>query len=197
MMRNKVLFILSVFLFLGVTSAKAFDLGLFVSDRDLTIQAHNYIYTYSHNPLFFGGDFFYNKKDEHDSWLLDGYLTVEGHYNKKAKLGLGFETMAGKVEPSKSYDILAIGFRFQGEVDLSKIFNRLPFSLESRLFYSPPILSFDDTKRVLTLDFTLYFYVNTAAAVGLRYEILDVDINKPEESNWSSSTLMLGAKIIF
>ncbi len=196
-MKIKVFLLGTLALLFLAASARATELGLFVSDEDLSLQAQQQIYTYSGNPLYVGGEFFYSEKNDRDSWLFNGYLSVEDLYQKTVNLGLGFQAMVGNVKPNQSYDVFSVGFRFIGELDLEKTPSKLPLSVETSLFYSPPILSFADTDRVFRWNMGLYFHLNTTAALGVTYEIIDVDLDKPGDPSWDNSTLMLGAKIVF
>ncbi len=196
-MQIKTLLTTIVFLLFCVASVKATEVGLFVSDEDLSFQAQQQIYTYSGNPLYVGGELFYSENNDRDSWLFNGYLSVEDLYQKTVNLGLGFEAMVGNVKPNQSYDVFSVGFRLLGDINLEKTPSKLPFSVETSLFYSPPILSFADTERVFRWNLGVYFHLNTSAALGINYEIIDVDLDKPGDPSWDNSTLMLGAKIVF
>ena len=187
---------LIIWLFM-VVPVKAYEFSLFVSDEDLDFQVQQQVYTYSGSPLFLGGGILYSEKDNRSSWLLNAHLVVEDLYQKMINLGLGFEGVGGEVEPSQNYDIIALGFRFAGEVDLTKASTKLPLSFETNFFYAPPILSFSDTERVLILDFTIYFHLNATAFLGVGYKIINIDINKPGNPSWDNSTLMFGARILF
>ncbi|GEM_PF-3291945 len=185
-------------LLLGAFSpARATDLSLFVSDEDLSFQAQQQIYTYAGNPLYIGGGLFYSEKDNRDSWLFNGRLLVKDLYQKTYNLGLGFETLVGHVKPSVGSDVFSVGFYFCGDVNLEKTPSKLPISIETTFFYSPPILSFADTKRVFTWNLSAYFHINTTAAVGIRYQLFDINLDNPGGQSWDNSTLMLGAKISF
>ncbi|AEH45963.1 hypothetical protein Thein_2115 [Thermodesulfatator indicus DSM 15286] len=198
-MKKRILFMLVGLLgVLWVSSLKAAELGLFISDANLLVQGEQEVYTYSGNPVFLGGSLFYSEKHDRDNWLISANLKVKDLYQPKAiNLGLGFQATAGKVKPNLSYDVFGIGFLFVGVVNLEHTTSKLPVEIETSLFYAPPILSFADTERIFSWSIGAFYKVNPMASVGVRYDIYDVNIDKPGDPSWDESCLLVGAKIRF
>jgi len=193
------------------------EIGLFVSERDLSLEVQQRVYTYVENPLYLGGAYFYSKKEKRKVQLGKAHIVVKDFYQKEFNFGLGFQVVIGAVENIENnkennnpkFDVISGGFKFLGEWNLMQSQLELPFSVNGYVFYSPSILNLSEADRIITAGIGVNYFVTTTASIGVRYEYSKIfindgtdknDENEKEEENsldWENGIIMLGISISF
>lgn len=208
--RGKICFFLLIFFLLVFKVQKTWawktgplGIGLFFSERDLSFEVYQGIYTYvTTNPLYLGGKYFYSKKKNNKVQLGKIYIAVRDFYQHEINLGLGFQGVVGLIENLEEnnhhkFDIFSIGLSLFGEWILMQGLSKLPFGFNAYFFYSPPILSFSDIERIITIGLGFNYYITITASIGLRYEYSKIFIDEYNNLDWENSITMLGVSISF
>ena len=187
------------------------EIGLFVSERDLSLEVQQRVYTYAENPLYLGLAYFYSKKENRKVQLGKVNMLVKDFFQKEFNFGGGFQGVIGFVENNENneqnnnpkFDIFSIGFKLLGEWNLMQSQLELPFSVNGYVFYSPSILNFSEAERIIIAGIGFNYYMTTTACIGLRGEYSKIFINdengkdKENNLNWENSIIMLGISISF
>jgi len=193
---------LIIFVFFSIfafSNVRAWDVGVFVNDKNLDVSLQNIVFSYSGTPVYVGSELLYSKSGESSttSWLVKPYFMVTDFYKKPIDIGVGFHNYFGRIgnrEDNKA-GIITFGFLFEAKVNLRKLFPDLPILVLGHLSYSPEILCFDQAKRELGGDISLAWKLNNPAAILITYKI--VKINTTKNFEWNKYILMLGVKVSF
>ncbi|NPA40020.1 MAG: hypothetical protein GXO57_06225 [Thermodesulfobacteria bacterium] len=195
-----VIFLITILcVFFTVSNLKAWEIGVFVNDKNLDVNVQNIVFSYSGTPVYVGSELLYSKggEDSTTSWLVKPYFLVTDFYKKPIDIGVGFQNYFGRIgnrEDNKA-GVITFGFLFEAKASLQKLFPGLPLMLLGHLSYSPEILCFDQAKRELGGDISLVWKLNNPAAVLITYKIIKINTTKRFE--WNRYLLMLGVKVRF